>query len=117
MANAFVLTPVVMQAFASEMSKLALSGNMARFVEGAKHEVGPALGAVLGAGTAKVVGIDPLAGAAAGYGLGASGDIVKALRKKSLGIHPEKEVSWGEMRQVAKARRAAPTAVPSAVAA
>lgn len=113
MANALALTPVVMQAFASEMSKIALSGNVAKFLEGAKHEVGPAMGAVLGAGTAKVIGIDPLAGAAAGYGLGASGDIVKALRKKSLGIHPEKEVSWGEMRQIAKARRA-PTTLPFA---
>lgn len=55
------------------------------FIEGAKHEVGPALGATIGAGTAKALGIDPLAGAGAGYGLGSVPDIVHAIRQKRLG--------------------------------
>ena len=106
MANPLALDSSVMQAFASEMSKLALSGNLGKFVSGASHELGPAVGAVLGAGTAKVVGMDPLAGAAAGYGLGASGDILKAIRQKQLGMPEGSEHSWKELRDVAKARKA-----------
>lgn len=66
-----------------ELQKLGgAGGTLAKFWDGAKHEAGPALGAIGGAGLAKVVGIDPLAGAAAGYGLGATGDIVKALKER-----------------------------------
>ena len=67
-----------------ELQKLSAAGAMGNFWEGAKHELGPALGAVGGAGVAKMVGVDPLAGAAAGYGLGATGDIVKAIKEKRL---------------------------------
>jgi hypothetical protein len=67
-----------------ELQKLSAAGSLGNFWEGAKHELGPALGAVGGAGVAKMVGVDPLAGAAAGYGLGASGDIVKAIKEKRM---------------------------------
>jgi len=67
-----------------ELQKLGAAGSLGNFWEGAKHELGPALGAVGGAGVAKMVGVDPLAGAAAGYGLGATGDIVKAIKEKRL---------------------------------
>jgi hypothetical protein len=67
-----------------ELQKLSAAGALGNFWEGAKHELGPALGAVGGAGVAKMVGIDPLAGAAAGYGLGATGDIVKAIKEKRM---------------------------------
>lgn len=67
-----------------ELRKLSAAGALGNFWEGAKHELGPALGAVGGAGVAKMVGVDPLAGAAAGYGLGATGDIVKAVKEKRL---------------------------------
>lgn len=79
---------VVLRAMREEFSKVALHAGVAKFVEGARHEVGPALGAVLGAGGAKVLGIDPLAGAAAGYGIGATPDIVRALRERKAGITP-----------------------------
>lgn len=78
------LAAVTAAAFYDELSKLAAAGSLGRFWEGAKHEIGPALGAVGGAGVAKMVGVDPLAGAAAGYGLGATGDIVKAIKEKRL---------------------------------
>lgn len=67
-----------------ELQKLGAAGALGNFWEGAKHELGPALGAVGGAGVAKMVGVDPLAGAAAGYGLGASGDIIKAVKEKRM---------------------------------
>lgn len=78
------LAAVTAAAFYDEFSKLSAAGALGKFWDGAKHEIGPALGAVAGAGTAKALGVDPLAGAAAGYGLGATGDIVKAIREKRL---------------------------------
>lgn len=78
------LAAVTAAAFYDELSKLSAAGALGKFWDGAKHELGPAIGAVGGAGVAKVVGMDPLAGAAAGYGLGASGDIVKAIKEKRL---------------------------------
>lgn len=78
------LAAVTANAFYDELSKLAAAGALGKFWDGAKHELGPAMGAVGGAGVAKMVGVDPLAGAAAGYGLGATGDIVKAIKEKRL---------------------------------
>ena len=78
------LAAITAAAFMDEFSKLSASAGMKAFLEGAKHEVGPALGAVTGAGLAKATGFDPLAGAAAGYGLGAMPDIVHAVREKRL---------------------------------
>lgn len=75
-----------------ELQKLSAAGALGSFWEGAKHELGPAMGAVGGAGVAKMVGIDPLAGAAAGYGLGATGDIVKAIKEKRLASQAAKTV-------------------------
>ena len=77
-------TPVKLNAFSNELSKLAGGGALSEFWHGAKHEIGPALGAVTGAGVAKMTGMDPLAGAAAGYGLGAAPDIVRAVKEKRL---------------------------------
>jgi len=52
------------------------------FLSAAKAELGPAVGAVLGAGTANVFGVNPLAGAAAGYGLGAIPEISHSVRER-----------------------------------
>lgn len=78
------LAAVTAAAFRDELQKLAASEALKNFWGAAKHEIGPAIGAVTGAGLAGAAGIDPLAGAAAGYGLGASHDIVKALREKRM---------------------------------
>jgi len=79
------LNSVRMSAFTDQLCKNAAAGNaLSEFWHGAKHEIGPAIGAVTGAGIAKATGIDPLAGAAAGYGLGAGPDIVRAIREKRL---------------------------------
>ncbi len=83
-------------AMCDELKKIAGVGDAVRrvvkkiphaetFIEGAKGEFGPAVGAVLGAGTAKVLGVNPLAGAAAGYGLGAlpgKEGVIHALRHR-----------------------------------
>lgn len=61
-----------------------LAGRVGDFIEGAKHEAGPAAGATLGAGLAKAYGVDPLAGAAAGYGLGAAPEIYHGIKQKML---------------------------------
>lgn len=53
-----------------------------RFREAAKAEAGPATGAVLGAGVANMYGVNPLAGAAAGYGLGAIPEVIHGLRNR-----------------------------------
>ncbi len=53
-----------------------------RFREAAKAEAGPATGAVLGAGVANMYGINPLAGAAAGYGLGAIPEVLHGFRNR-----------------------------------
>jgi hypothetical protein len=78
------LAAVTADAFYDELSKLAAAGSLGQFWQGAKHEIGPALGAVTGAGLAKATGFDPLAGAAAGYGLGATPDIIHALKERRL---------------------------------
>jgi hypothetical protein len=54
-----------------------------KFVSGVKGEFFPAAGAIVGAGAGKAFGIDPLAGAAAGYGLGAVPEIVRAIRHRA----------------------------------
>lgn len=69
-------------AFLDELEKIAISGKLKLFLDGAKHEAGPALGATLGAGAAKAFGVDPLAGAAAGYGLGSIHDVVHGIRNR-----------------------------------
>lgn len=74
-------------AFAEELDciiKTKLAGRFGDFIEGAKHEAGPAAGATLGAGIAHAYGVDPLAGAAAGYGLGATPEIYHGIKQKML---------------------------------
>ena len=53
------------------------------FRSGAKQEVGPAIGATLGAGVANMYGISPVAGAAAGYGLGSIHELVHGIRNRA----------------------------------
>lgn len=67
-----------------EIIQEKLAGKFHDFLEGAGHEAGPAAGATIGAGLAKMTGIDPLAGAAAGYGLGATPEIFRAGKAKML---------------------------------
>ena len=68
-----------------ELSKLALApGAGARFLEGAKGELGPAVGATLGAGLAGVYGKNPLSGAGLGYGIGSIPEMLLS-RKKHAG--------------------------------
>jgi hypothetical protein len=53
------------------------------FWQGAQGEVGPAAGATLGAGIAKMTGHDPLGGAALGYGVGSLPMmVIEHLKKK-----------------------------------
>ncbi len=96
--------------FVDEMRKLAsdgqsaikTSGKLNEFKEGAGAEAGPATDAVLGAGIAKAYGIDPLAGSAAGYGLGSLPGIVKALAKRKLAYHVSEysgPLSYGPFKQ------------------
>jgi hypothetical protein len=61
------------------------------FWHAAKAELGPAVGAVLGAGAANVYGVNPLAGAAAGYGVGAIPEIISSVKEtlhKRHGVKP-----------------------------
>lgn len=53
-----------------------------KFMHSAKGELGPATGAVLGAGVANMYNINPLAGAAAGYGIGAIPEIIHGIRHR-----------------------------------
>ena len=94
--------------FVDEMKKLASDGQsktsskLQQFMEGAKPEAGPAAGAVIGAGLAHVYGVDPLAGSAAGYGLGSLPGIVKALSKRKLAYHVSEysgPLSYGPFKQ------------------
>lgn len=88
---------VEFNAFVDELIKDAeavLSGGPAptrfqKFMSGAKGEAGPAIGATLGAGLAKAYGVDPLAGAAAGYGIGALPEVVHALTRKMAATDEE----------------------------
>jgi len=68
----------VPQAVAGEVAK----SRMGKFLHGAKGELGPAIGATLGAGLAKMYGVDTLAGAAGGYGVGALPEIIHAIRHR-----------------------------------
>ena len=52
------------------------------FKGGVRGEAGPAAGAVLGAGLAGATGINPLAGAAAGYGVGAIPEIWHGIKNR-----------------------------------
>jgi hypothetical protein len=63
--------------------KFLKSPKMKAFGHGVKHEIGPAMGATVGAGIAKMYGVDPLAGAAAGYGIGALPDIISSIAKRA----------------------------------
>lgn len=55
-----------------------------RFLEGARGELGPAVGATLGAGAANALHVSPVAGAAAGYGLGAIPEIIHGIRHRNV---------------------------------
>lgn len=58
--------------------------NWSKFRQGAMADLGPAAGSVLGAGVANAYGINPIAGAAAGYGLGAIPEIIHGIRFRGL---------------------------------
>jgi hypothetical protein len=78
----------VAHAFLDELTKTAglgetLKQRAPKFLEAAKAELGPAAGAVLGAGAANAFGVNPLAGAAAGYGVGAIPEIVHGIRHRA----------------------------------
>lgn len=89
-----VAEQVLQAAFLDELDKIAsdssfkgaASGKLKLFMEGAKGEFGPALGATLGAGVAKMHGIDPLAGAAAGYGVGALPEVIHGIRHRRAAV-------------------------------
>jgi hypothetical protein len=66
----------------SSIAKGLKSDTAKRFGEAAKAELGPAAGAVLGAGLANAYKVNPLAGAAAGYGVGAIPEIIHAVRHR-----------------------------------
>jgi hypothetical protein len=75
---------------------------MHNFLEGAGEEAGPASGAVVGAGLAKAYGFDPIAGAAAGYGLGSLPSIVKTVLKKKMAFAKSQysgPLSYGPFKQ------------------
>jgi hypothetical protein len=55
---------------------------MRRFKEGVRGEAGPAIGATLGAGLASAYNVNPVAGAAAGYGIGAIPEIIHGIRHR-----------------------------------
>lgn len=82
------MSPMIVACF-DELQKIAndapaklLGNKRSRFTSAALSEVGPAAGAVLGAGAANMYGVSPLAGAAAGYGLGAIPEIVHSIRHR-----------------------------------
>ena len=74
-----------MQAMHDELKKIAEEAQLrgrAGFRQGAMAELGPAAGAVMGAGLAQAYGVNPVAGAAGGYGLGALPEIIHGLRHR-----------------------------------
>jgi hypothetical protein len=71
-----------------DMLSKAAGEALKKFISGAKGELGPAVGATLGAGVGKMVGIDPLAGAAAGYGIGALPEIIHGVQRHRAKIGP-----------------------------
>ena len=54
-----------------------------KFRSAALADLGPAAGSVLGAGLANAYGINPIAGAAAGYGVGAIPEIVHSVMHRA----------------------------------
>lgn len=81
----------ILTSFFDELDKIAShgEGSLPRgrkgFWQGAKAEVGPAAGAVLGAGLAQAAGISPVVGAAGGYGIGAIPEIVRGIMARRRG--------------------------------
>lgn len=81
----------ILTSFFDELEKISMSegGNLPRgrkgFWQGAKAEVGPAAGAVLGAGLAQAAGISPVVGAAGGYGVGAIPEIIRGIMARRRG--------------------------------
>jgi hypothetical protein len=67
------------------MGKAGASSEFGRFLEGARGEIGPALGATLGAGFVKMKGGDPLSGAALGYGVGSLPELLHSRLHKKPG--------------------------------
>lgn len=81
-------TVLSLEAMSDELQKLAVGPVLQKFLEGARGEAGPALGATLGAGIASMRGGNPLSGAALGYGVGSLPEMLMAGRHakvKSLG--------------------------------
>jgi len=81
-----------LSAMFSELEKMAFDREGVKrraggFWSGAKSELGPALGATAGAGLAAAAGMNPLTGAAAGYGAGSLPEVVHGV-KKGGGISP-----------------------------
>jgi hypothetical protein len=74
---------VTLDAMADELKKLAMGPVMKKFIEGAKGEAGPALGATIGAGLASATGGNPLSGAALGYGAGSLPEMILSHRAKA----------------------------------
>lgn len=63
--------------------RLSKTAGKGTFWEGAQGEIGPATGATLGAGLASMTGVNPLGGAALGYGVGSLPEmLIKHLKKK-----------------------------------
>jgi hypothetical protein len=85
---------MVKAAVAAKFPKLAMGEGMPgqvppqqsryrKFTDAAKAEAGPAAGAVVGAGIANMYNVNPLAGAAAGYGIGAIPEIIHGIRHRA----------------------------------
>lgn len=75
---------VTLDAMADELKKLAMGPVMKKFIEGAKGEAGPALGATVGAGIASMRGGNPLSGAALGYGVGSLPEMLMTAKHNKL---------------------------------
>lgn len=88
MPGDYIMTKAAVEAkypnlkLASFQTPVQPQSRFSRFREAAKAEAGPATGAVLGAGVANMYGINPLAGAAAGYGIGAIPEVIHGLRHR-----------------------------------
>lgn len=89
------MNAVVLSGFLDEFQKIASGGESPTkipvtkaekwkaFRHGVRGEIGPAAGATVGAGLASMFGVNPLAGAAAGYGAGALPDIIMGLKERA----------------------------------
>ena len=85
------MNSLIESAFLDELEKIsnasaAPSTGWKGFRHGALGEVGPALGATLGAGLAGAKGANPLSGAALGYGVGSLPEILSNIIKKRRGL-------------------------------